>query len=229
MSVDSSKQASRRFSRETRRAMILDSAAELIAEKGTAELSLESIGQHAEVSKTLMYRYFGSLIELLRDLLDQEFKHLRDTQFQASKGVETYEELVRNVTKAYLRYIEDRGLIIERLQAYPNIAGAQDPTHFRREPAVQYFAELTSATFDIPMDIATASTEISFGLPAAAGQYLIKSGADRQTVEDITVAMILGGIVGVQYDALGAKQKLKRPAKEKSGSNGRKKKGRKDS
>lgn len=205
------KKPSRRYSPETRKLMILDSAAQLIAAEGTAELSLELIGQKADVSKTLMYRYFGSLAELLRDLLDREYRHLRKKQFEATKKSETYEQLVRNVTHAYLSYIEERGLIIERLQAYPDIAAAQDPTHFRRESPVEYFAQVTSDLFGIPMDIAIASTEISFGLPAAAGEYLVRSGMDRQIVEDLTVAMILGSLAGIRNDVLGRNQKLKHP------------------
>lgn len=202
----------RRFSREKRKAMILDNTAELIANEGTAELSLESIGQRAGVSKTLMYRYFASLIDLLRELLDREYRHLRGKQFAAAESAETYEDLVRKVTRAYLLYIEDRGLIIERLQAYPNIAGAQDPTYFQREPSVHYFSELTAELFDMPIDIATAATEISFGLPASAGEYLIRSGMDRQFVEDLTVAMILGSIEGIRSDTLGRNRKIKPPS-----------------
>ncbi|MEL7217980.1 MAG: helix-turn-helix domain-containing protein [Pseudomonadota bacterium] len=192
--------------------MILDSAAELIAEHGTADLSLEAIGEKAAVSKTLMYRYFGSLVVLLKALLNREYRHLQTEQLKAAEGAETYEDLVRKVTRAYLLYIEERGLIIERLQAYPNIAQAQDPTHYNREPSVHYFSEVTAEVFDIPLDVAIAGTEISFGLPAAAGDFLVRSGMDRQTVEDITVAMILGSIAGLRSDPLGKKREVRPPS-----------------
>ncbi|MEO9500470.1 MAG: TetR/AcrR family transcriptional regulator [Parasphingorhabdus sp.] len=201
----------KRFDRKTRRSMILDSAAELIAEEGVAQLSLESIGQKANVSKTLMYRYFGSQIELLRELLDREYDSLRDQQAVAAENAETYEDLVRNVTRAYLSYIEERGLIIEKLQAYPNISNKQDPTHYRREAAVSYLAKLVSDSFDIPMDMAIACTDISFGLPASAGDFLLRSKMDRQKIEDLTVAMMMGGMMGVRYDVSVAGAKLKRP------------------
>ena len=35
---------------------------------------------------------------------------------------ETFEALVRGVTHVYLCYIEDRGLLIERLQAEPSVS-----------------------------------------------------------------------------------------------------------
>ena len=231
MSGEQSAGVKRRFSREKRREMILDSAAELVANEGTAELSLDTIGQRAGVSKTLMYRYFRNLVDLLRELLEREYRHLRGKQFAAAESADTYQDLVREVTKAYLIYIEERGLIIERLRAYPNIAGAQDPTHFDREPSVAYFAKLTAELFDMPLEVATAATEISFGLPASAGEYLIRSGAGRQIVEDVTVAMILGSLAGVRNDVLGRNRKVRPPSEligsaraPKSGASSRKRK-----
>ena len=53
------------------------------------------------------------------------------------------------------------------------------------------------------MQIATAVVDISYGLPAAAGQYLQgQDSLDLQTIEDITVTMILGSLEGVRnnYD-----------------------------
>ena len=207
------KETRQRFSRATRRAMILDSAAELIVENGTSNLSMEVIGERAKVSKTLMYRYFEGLIELLRELLDREYNTLRKLQSEAAENAETYGELVRKVTQVYLIYIEERGPIIEKLQAYPNISDMHDPTDYRRNSAVGYLAELVSESFDIPMDIAVASTDISFGLPAAAGSFLLRSGMDRQTVEDLTVAMMIGGMSGVRHDISIRSQKLKRKAR----------------
>ncbi|MEM8943130.1 MAG: TetR/AcrR family transcriptional regulator [Pseudomonadota bacterium] len=202
----------RRFGREKRKAMILDKTAELIATEGTAELSLNTIGQRAGVSKTLMYRYFGSLLDLLRELMRREHRRLRIAQFEAAESAETYEDLVRKVTRAYLLYIEERGLILERLQSYPNIAGVQNPTYFEREPSVSYFAEVTAQIYDLPIEISTAATEVSFGLPAAAGEYLIRSGMDRQTVEDITVAMILGSVGGIRDNMIARQKRIQRPS-----------------
>ncbi|NVE94344.1 TetR/AcrR family transcriptional regulator [Altererythrobacter lutimaris] len=202
----------RRFGREKRMSMILDSAASLIVEQGTADLSLESIGEHAGVSKTLMYRYFGTLVSLLKALLNREYRHLRAQQLEAAESADTYEDLVRKVTREYLLYIEERGLIIDRLQAYPNIARAQDPTHYNREPSVEYFAEITAELFGFQSDVAIAATEISFGIPAAAGEFLVRSGMDRQLIEDITVSMILGSVSGLRTDMLGRQLKVKPPS-----------------
>ena len=45
----------------------------------------------------------------LRELLHQELKHLRERQMEASEKAQTFEQLVRTVTHAYLEYIKEHG------------------------------------------------------------------------------------------------------------------------
>ena len=118
----------RRFSPEVRRSMILDEAAGIINREGMANLSLERIANSAGVSKSLIYNYFDSLNALLKELLDRELAGQRPSQLAAAKSATTFEELIRNITHAYLSYIHEHGLIIERLLAEPSISGSHDPT-----------------------------------------------------------------------------------------------------
>ena len=200
----------RRYSPEVRRAMILDEAAEIIAREGVAQLSLERIGQSAGVSKSLIYKYFDSLLQLLRELLDRELKAQRREQFEAAEKAETFEELIRNITHAYLAYIAERGLIIERLQAEPSVTQMHDPTDYARSTSVEYLAPIVAKQFDMPLNLARAATDISFGLPAAAGEYLLRSEMSVEEVEDLTVSMILGSITQFQADYRSRRRKLTR-------------------
>tara|TARA_R110000772_G_scaffold18400_40_gene52038 strand:- start:1517 stop:2089 length:573 start_codon:yes stop_codon:yes gene_type:complete len=190
--------------------MILDETADLISSEGISNLTMEAIGQHANVSKSLMYNYFDSLADLLKELLDRELTALRRLQNNAAEKATTFEELVQNITHVYLSYIEERGLILERLQADPSITKMHDPTDYQRNSAVDYLAEIVAKNFDMPMDIARAVTDISFGLPASAGDYLLRSGMDRKVIEELTVSMIIGTMSSVRFDYMARKQKLKR-------------------
>ena len=198
----------RRYSPEVRRAMILDEAAEIISREGVANLSLEGIGQQAGVSKSLVYNYFGSLLELMKELLDRELKAQRRSQFEAAKKARTFEELIRNITHAYLTYIAERGLIIERLQAEPSVSGTHDPTDYGRSGAVDYLVPIVAGHFDLPEDLARAAIDISFGLPSAAGQYLLRGAMPLEEVEDITVSMILGSFTQFHTDYKARRQPL---------------------
>lgn len=186
-----------RLSPEVRKDLILDSAAEVVSIEGVSALSMDRLGKEAGISKSLVYAYFPSMKELLQTLLKREYKSLRIKQNKAASTAETLEQLVRRSTNAYMTYMDERGLILERLAAEPSVSEQGDPTEYSRESAVKYLAKVISENYGIDIRIALPTVDISFGMPAAAGHYLIKEKANRQTIEDITVTMILGSIEAV--------------------------------
>lgn len=200
----------KRYSPEVRRSMILDQTANMVAREGIGGLSMERIGQESGVSKALIYNYFDNLTELLKELLERELSSLRKLQFEAAESAETFEGLVRNITHQYLTYISERGLIIERLQSEPSISKHTDPTGYGRQASVEYLSKIVAKHFEMPMDLAKAATDISFGLPASAGAYLLRSDMDLEAIEDLTVSMIIGTFVSARNDHLARVQKLKR-------------------
>lgn len=200
----------RRYSPEKRRELILDHTAEIVARDGVATLTIEQIGREAGISKSLVYAYFPNLTELLRELYQREMKHLRRMQAAAVDKADTFEQLVRSVTHVYLNYYHERGLIIERLQSEPSVTQIHDATEYSRDLAVDYLTEIVVKHFELPRDIARAATDISFGLPASAGSYLLRQKMDLKTVEDITVTMIIGTILNLKTEYVARKQPLRR-------------------
>lgn len=195
-----------------RRKLILDHAAEMVGRDGVAAISMDSIAQAAGVSKSLVYNYFPNLNELLSELLERELRMLRREQSQAAQGAKTFEGLVRGITHAYIKYIDGRGLIIDRLQAEPSLSAVHDPTEYGRDAAVDYLAEIIGKHLDLPPDVAQAGIDISFGLPASAGMYLLRDKSRHtmswQQVEDITVTMIVGAILALKDDYIRNRQSL---------------------
>lgn len=189
-----------RLSPEVRKNLILDHAAQVVAEEGVSALSMERLGREAGISKSLVYAYYPSMKELLQTLLKREYKSLRKRQSIGAQNAETFEQLVRQTTKAYLSYMDERGLILDRLAAEPSLSDNGDPTNYSRDIAVQYVAEIVHDNFGIDMNIALPAIDISFGLPAAAGHYLTRHDVSRQTIEDITVAMMIGCIEGLKHN-----------------------------
>jgi AcrR family transcriptional regulator len=192
------KRPRQRLNPEERKSLILDHTAAIVAREGVANLTIEGIGREAGISKSLVYAYFPNLTELLRALYQREMRQLRRRQAEAAQNVETMEQMVRSVTHAYLSYIDERGLIIERLQAEPTVSENHDPTDYNRDLAVDHLTDFVMRFYRIPRRIARAATDISFGLPASAGSYLHRHDLDLKTLEDLTVAMILGTLSGLE-------------------------------
>ena len=193
----------------TRRSLILDCAAEIVADDGVAAMTMDALGRKAGISKSLVYNYFSNTTEVLSELLERELRIQRRAQSKAAEKAETFEGLVRAVTHEYLKYIDERGLIIERLQAEPSVSAIHDPTEYGREGAVNYLAEIAADNFDLPMEIARAVTDISFGLPATAGAYLLRSDLDLELLEDLTSTMIIGAFSAIRSDYMMRKRPLR--------------------
>lgn len=200
--METSKKTRTRLAPEERISIILDHAATIVASEGVAAVTMEKVGTAAGISKSLVYSYFPSTTDLLKKLLNRELKALRRRQMEASDNANTFEQLVRAVTREYLLHIEERGILIYRLQSEPSVSKGGGVTDYTRDVAVQHLADVVHRVFDLPMEIAVPATDISFGLPDAAGIYLDRKKADRQMVEDITVAMIIGCVTTLKdnYD-----------------------------
>ncbi|MFN3237198.1 MAG: TetR/AcrR family transcriptional regulator [Pseudomonadales bacterium] len=181
-----------------RKQMILDTAANLIATEGMSAVSMERLGREAGISKSLVYTYYPTLQLLLQTLLRQEYQNLRSLQIQAAEAADSIESLVQKITSTYMTYMTERGLILERLAAEPSVAGEADPTEYNRDSAVNYLADIIHRDYDLELPLAKAVVDISFGLPAAGGHYLVRHDLDQKTVEDITATMILGSIQAVR-------------------------------
>ena len=192
--METLKKTRTRLSPEARIAEILDHTATIVASEGVAAVTMEKVGNAAGISKSLVYSYFPSITDLLKKLLHRELKALRRRQIKASDEANTFEQLVRAVTREYLLHIEERGILIYRLQSEPSVSEGGGVTDYSRDAAVHHLAEIAHRVFGLPMEIVLPATDISFGLPDAAGVYLDRKQADRQTIEDITVAMIIGSI-----------------------------------
>lgn len=199
-----------RLDPETRRSLILDCAAEIVAEEGVAVLTMETLGRKAGISKSLVYNYFSNTREVLSELLERELRRQRRAQSKAAENAETFEGLVRAVTHEYLKYIDERGLIIERLQSEPSVSAIHDPTEYGRDGAVEYLAAIAGRHFDLPPEIAHAVTDISFGLPANAGAYLLRHEMGLAELEDLTSTMIIGAFAAIRSDYMVRKRPLRR-------------------
>lgn len=203
----------KRLAPEVRQSSILDHAAEIVAAEGVAAVTMDRVAKAAGVSKSLVYVYFQSTTEMLQKLLQRELKRLRRKQVEAADNAQTFRELVRSVTHAYLSYIKERGLIIHRLQTEPSVAqGTGNPTDFKHDAAVIYLAEIVRDNFDIPMELAIPASSISFGLPVAAGDYLDSKDADFKTIEDLTVTMIIGCVEALQKNYTTMHKPLEKPS-----------------
>lgn len=187
--------ARRRLDPNVRRDLILDEAARIVAEEGVSSVSMERLGRDAGISKALVYNYFPSRTALLSELLIREYRHFQSEARQAKVGVDGLEAVVRVTTRAYLRHVAERGVLIQRLMNEPSVAAAMRSMDAEgRQLTVAFFAGEIAARFDVDKALAAMVADLLMGLTGAAGDYLSRTGADIQQVEDIVMDMIMAAL-----------------------------------
>jgi AcrR family transcriptional regulator len=168
VSVDIPPRNRRRLPASERRAVLLDAALEVFAERGYHRASIDDIAQAAGVSKALIYDHFASKKDLHLSLLEAQADELFDRLARATATDEPGEVRLRAGVDAFLAFVEERGegwralfrdaadpeaaAVLERLQAQATAAiaaliasepGAGGRAHDRR---VEMLAQLLSGT-----------------------------------------------------------------------------------
>jgi AcrR family transcriptional regulator len=189
----------RRLDPDVRRNLILDHTARLITAEGVSAVSMERVGREAGVSKALVYAYFQSRTALLQDLLLREHRRLKEQHSVEARHALDFEDLIRRTTRSYLEHVEQRGVLIQRLMNEPSVAVAvEELDRADREYVVDFLARRMADAYGLPAKVAAAATEIAMGMTGAAGEYVNRGKGDRNTVETLTLCMLLGGVAALR-------------------------------
>jgi len=183
----------KRLPPEERKEQILDVAAQMIREQGVSALNMDRLGREAGVSKPLVYVYFPNRIDLLKSLLLREVQrfHIDSADVVASTG--TLEEMVRATSRKMLEYVQEFGIVIQQLMIEPEVADVLDEldTHFQKQYK-SYLTKRVREEYGIDENVALVGVEIGLGLSTAAGEFLTRTGADMDFIEDMLTAMVMG-------------------------------------
>lgn len=97
---------SKRLPRAVREQQMLDAAVQMFSINGYHETSMDSIAAAAQISKPMLYLYYGSKEELFGACLDRELRRFVDTVRTGIDLKQNPKDLLRNTIRAFLRYID---------------------------------------------------------------------------------------------------------------------------
>src|SRR6056297_521656 len=119
---------------------IKSTARQLMAEEGTAGLSLRAIARRMEMTAPALYHYFGSLNDLITALIEDAFTQLADTVEAAGRNptLTTSAERVTAVATAYRDWALNHPIDFQLLYGNP-IPGYSQPTGVTYPPARRSF------------------------------------------------------------------------------------------
>ena len=96
----------KRLPRAVREQQMLDAAVQIFSVNGYHETSMDAIAAEAEISKPMLYLYYGSKEELFGACLDRELNRFVDEVRNKIDFSQSPKELLRNAVLAFLKYID---------------------------------------------------------------------------------------------------------------------------
>lgn len=97
---------SKRLPRAVREQQMLDAAVQMFSINGYHETSMDSIAATAEISKPMLYLYYGSKEELFGACLDRELRRFVEAVRTGIDFQQPPKELLRNTIRSFLHYID---------------------------------------------------------------------------------------------------------------------------
>ena len=97
---------SKRLPRAVREQQMLDAAVQMFSMNGYHETSMDSIAAAAQISKPMLYLYYGSKEELFGACLDRELRRFVEAVRTGIDFQQPPKELLRNTIRSFLHYID---------------------------------------------------------------------------------------------------------------------------
>ena len=96
----------KRLPRAVREQQMLDAAVQMFSVNGYHETSMDAIAAKAEISKPMLYLYYGSKEELFGACLDRELTRFIDGVRDDIDLEQSPKDLLRNAILSFMRYID---------------------------------------------------------------------------------------------------------------------------
>lgn len=97
---------SKRLPRAVREQQMLDAAVQMFSINGYHETSMDSIAAAAQISKPMLYLYYGSKEELFGACLDRELRRFVEAIRTGIDFQQPPKDLLRNTIRSFLHYID---------------------------------------------------------------------------------------------------------------------------
>lgn len=189
-----SKPTRTRLTREARRNQLLDSARALIVTGGTQAFTMEALAQAAEVSSPLVYKYFSTRTDLLRELVDREYQSYRRQMRSDLDRAKCFENVVRVFVATNFDH-HARGNILPVLLSQPELAARVRPEEKRGNRQVAKFLVNSMAdTYRLKRSEAEYLVSIASGASIGAADYGRGVTSRRDATIEATLQFIFAGI-----------------------------------
>lgn len=194
-----SRPRAKRMSPEARRQSIIDAAVALVQETGHSGFNLEKVAAKAGISKPLIYKYFPRREELLKEILDQEFRALSGRGLDSIPEDVPIERIIRGTVRQALHYYHEHGPVLRLLSSDPDVAMmTQSRNQASRASTTDYFVDRLQKRYGVPKDVALIAVVMVVNAPIHSMTYLRRQDIDIDQTIEVWSEFIMGGWQALQ-------------------------------
>ncbi|MFW0788267.1 TetR/AcrR family transcriptional regulator [Gordonia sp. CPCC 205333] len=191
----------KRLPRAVREQQMLDAAVTVFADNGFRETSMDSIAAKAEISKPMLYLYYGSKDELFAACIDRESSKFMDAMAVGFNPALRQRDQARTVIKEFLRFVDENQ---ESWRVLYRVAVGTttfaDLVATSRTRITEMVAELIKrgTTVSSAQDIDFELTAVALvGAGEAVADRISEGDVDLETATDLLVGITWRGLKGV--------------------------------
>ncbi|WP_421842768.1 TetR/AcrR family transcriptional regulator [Mycobacterium sp.] len=180
----------KRLPRAVREQQMLDAAVQMFSENGYHETSMDTIAAKAQISKPMLYLYYGSKEELFDACLNREMSRFIDALRADVDYEQSAKDMLRNTIVSFLRYIDANraSWIVMYTQATSSQAFARTIRE-GREQIIELVAGLVRAGTRSPRPDAEIET-VAAALVGAGEAVATRLSTGQTGVEEAAELMI---------------------------------------
>jgi AcrR family transcriptional regulator len=187
----------KRLPRAVREQQMLDAAVQMFSVNGYHQTSMDTIAAEAQISKPMLYLYYGSKEDLFGACLSREMGRFIDAVRADVDFAETPKDLLRNTIGSFLRYIDENraSWIVMYSQAISSQAFAQTVREGREQ-----ITELVSGL--VRAGSRTPRSDAEYEMMAVALVGAGEAMANRLSTGDIGVDEAAGLMIDLFWHGL---------------------------
>jgi AcrR family transcriptional regulator len=203
-----------RLPAEARRRLMLDAAAAVIAREGLHAASLKRIARDTGMSEAQAHNLFAGRADLLVALARRELAEMNEIRLTEIERGRGSLERVTLSTLAYLRQVDRRGALVQRLLNSREVrAGLQAEREERSRSERRRVTDRLEGRYAVPRDIGHAATVVLTAVCLRAGRLLAEGKIDLALAERLSVTIVNAGNRSITARAREAGERPARPGR----------------
>jgi AcrR family transcriptional regulator len=189
-----------RLPADRRREALLDIALELFVGGGAERVTMGSVAERAEVTRTLVYKHFANRNDLLAALHRREAARLdRTIRHRVMSSPEGFDSRLRAFIRAAMEAIDTHGVVFVPLQPFSTNETVWAGQKERDRRTILFFGQLAAEEFGLPRSTAEAAMAVLLaGVHTLLSQARKEpSAGHRRYLENLYVDMVLSALAGL--------------------------------